>query len=1245
MRYRHLRRTTVAVLATVAIVLILAAIAVQFLKATGVRRKAARWLSGRLTVVTGASVEVQELQWGIFPPRLDLRKVTLRSAPVDLSAEEVAVSGVGLYLARRSLALGSVSARGVRIVTRFDQMPRKRDRGHWLRVIIRHLDLRDVTIEGTGLPGRLDLSADGLRTNWTVEDGFPRGFLHIRELTLKLPRSSPLHLAVTTRFVLNRGLELPHLDLRGRGIFLTGSALWKEGGLTADARGRLDLQTLDDFLVLHDLLHGEIAYTLHLRSNAQPWLAVDIQAPRLGLLGLEALGVDGRIALRKNRLIGTLRRASLFGGTISGRYELGRLGPPFPHSAVLHGRDMDLASLLRWLKVPETGVASSGAIEAALTWNGRRIKAGTGQASVDLAPAPGGIPAEGRMELTLKGDGLIRFAGDALRIGESHVSWQGPLTMGSWQPAWSVTADPARISELAAITNALVGTTALPPGIDGNGSLQLTLAGPWKQLRAAFRLEARPLVYPPLKLDRALISATIADGSVKIREASYLLGSGGGRVEGRLSWSGVPEKEQLDMELTGVRLPLSALARQLGYDEAGGLVSFAGGLHGPIAHPHGSWAVGFVGVRAGPMSLGDGSANLTLEDATFALKGLRLGGGLRGEVGWDVNGRSIDGDLAWKALSTDSLGTASVRMLGPSVGGRLKFTWPMGQAFQGELSLDSPLARLNAHIEKKTVRGRLDLQGIGTAHVNLRGTGAGDLRGTASVEISSLAELNRRLLAAPGEAFDGSAHASLEIGLPATGEPTVDGVLDRVELVMGDTTGSLVRPALFHVEGRSFVTPGLWIKTAQGDELFVRLKLEANGSLSGNVSGTANARLFRLIAPDWETYGKVRLVGEFSGSLHEPRFDGIAEIEDGSFRLPGSPIVFSSLSGTAILSPQGIELDGSTFRLLGGKGQAAGWIRISDSGLDLDLSGTIARARLEILPGLSPRFHGDWWLRGAGEDLTLGGDLTIGRTPLHRKDELSSILLDWFAKSRGGVTATVPRLDIRVEGDRAIDARNAFLRFQTSVFLHITGTPAEPGLVGKIELSEGGEFTFQGVRYDIDSGLITFSDPTRITANLDLRLRARVDVYEIWVNLSGSGDRIIPTLSSDPPLSQEEIVALLATGHRASESSNSSSSNLASSILSSSLGEVLDQRARSLLAVDQVRIDPFSESDAGSPTARVTLVKQLTPTWTIAVESNLASNREEVFFSRWILAPQVYLELTRQRDGSWATDLRLRKRY
>lgn len=239
----------------------------------------------------------------------------------------------------------------------------------------------------------------------------------------------------------------------------------------------------------------------------------------------------------------------------------------------------------------------------------------------------------------------------------------------------------------------------------------------------------------------------------------------------------------------------------------------------------------------------------------------------------------------------------------------------------------------------------------------------------------------------------------------------------------------------------------------------------------------------------------------------------------------------------------------------------------------------------------------------------------------------------------------VPRLDLTVAADHTIEARNAFMRMVGSASLHITGTPAEPGMVGKVEIAEGGQLTVQGVEYDIDRCVITFADPSHIAPHFDIQAQASVDMYDITINLRGTDDRLIPTFSSDPPLPQEDVIALLATGHRSSREGGGPGLGMAGALLSRSLTEALDRRARSLLAVDQVRIDPFAESSTGNATARVTVVKQLGPRWTVALESNLTANREAVIFSRWTLAPQVFLEATRQRDGSMALDLKVRKRY
>ncbi|GBC80417.1 hypothetical protein HRbin09_01654 [bacterium HR09] len=68
-------------------------------------------------------------------------------------------------------------------------------------------------------------------------------------------------------------------------------------------------------------------------------------------------------------------------------------------------------------------------------------------------------------------------------------------------------------------------------------------------------------------------------------------------------------------------------------------------------------------------------------------------------------------------------------------------------------------------------------------------------------------------------------------------------------------------------------------------------------------------------------------------------------------------------------------------------------------------------------------------------------------------------------------------------------------------------------------------------------------------------------------------------------------------------------------------------------------------TEAGTPTARVTMVKQLSPDWSVTVSSNLSSNREEVIQSRWRVGKDLFLEATRDTDGSYSLEVKWRRRY
>ena len=85
-------------------------------------------------------------------------------------------------------------------------------------------------------------------------------------------------------------------------------------------------------------------------------------------------------------------------------------------------------------------------------------------------------------------------------------------------------------------------------------------------------------------------------------------------------------------------------------------------------------------------------------------------------------------------------------------------------------------------------------------------------------------------------------------------------------------------------------------------------------------------------------------------------------------------------------------------------------------------------------------------------------------------------------------------------------------------------------LVGRGEV-ERGEFNFEGKRYIITRGTIDFNNPTRIEPFFDIQTETQVRVpsqtYRVMVRVTGTMARFTPTFSSDPPLTEVQVLSLL----------------------------------------------------------------------------------------------------------------------
>src|SRR6185436_11799026 len=96
-------------------------------------------------------------------------------------------------------------------------------------------------------------------------------------------------------------------------------------------------------------------------------------------------------------------------------------------------------------------------------------------------------------------------------------------------------------------------------------------------------------------------------------------------------------------------------------------------------------------------------------------------------------------------------------------------------------------------------------------------------------------------------------------------------------------------------------------------------------------------------------------------------------------------------------------------------------------------------------------------------------------------------------------------LDVRIVTQDDLLVDNNYAQLAAAADLRLVGTFAQPAVVGRAGLSEGGLIFFGGRRYRLATeGSIDFANTARIEPNLDLRAVTRVGGTEITLALKGT---------------------------------------------------------------------------------------------------------------------------------------------
>lgn len=1210
--------------------------------------KLASWLSQRLSQSLGEEVHVQEARFQLYPLQIVASglRVGSESAPL-ITAEGMELNLGSLRLSDRQLLLNLLYLKGLRVYPRAAMLrSSSQSKGPPIRVRIRQLVLNDANLMGLQLTPGMTLSFEGLELLASRRRAHGPQNVYLRIAKLALRNQSQLEVTLLARARLGEAsLELQQLRFSSEYLSgaVQGQVSWpKKPELQLRGEVWAQLEAVDRFFGLGIALRGAVTIAAE-ASITRESFTVDGQASgiHVAVAGFALDRIQGSVHISPEGLEAFLEEGFLAGGRVEGSYRLADFGPTFAHKVAFRGKGVDLERFLAFLGLPPAGLAAGAQVNAELTFDGAAIGHGQGAAFVRLAPKEGALPVEGQLAISLGKDALL-FDAKSLHFGGGALHWRGSLTLGDWRPQWNLVSDGVQVEAVGRLLAGWLGTAILPPGLSGTSVFDLTLSGAFTRPTLTGPVALSPVCLGPFQADAVEGELDFSEDLLRLKSGHLILGRGKARFAGELDLS--QPSPRVSLGFASEALPLSRMAAWAGLRfPISGDAAVEGRLAGSLDQPELEAKMHLSQVSVVGLVFGDGQGDLHLSQGVLQVANLAVGG-MAGALRVDFPNRHVEVSARVRGLGLEPLSPLLARLLGAELEAEVEGDFPW-DAPSGRLSLRTAQGasgsivltarNLDLSLERP---GRWQLSAeILQKHRSFVG------RGNLAVE--SLGALAEDLTGDP-QPFDGHAKAVMDITLDSAGPPEIQGYVTEASLSIEGQEVVLASPARFSLRGTSFQLEGL---TLAGDT--ARLSMAAgkakNGDLTGQISALIPAAFLTLVWSEAAPQGEVELMGELSGTVDAPHMEGMLNISKGALRIPGLPAPVTGIQGTAELVGESIIFPKLRFAFYGGTGNCSGRIRVYPN-LELDLEIALVAVRWPLVQGFAPNLDGQLRLFGDTNRLQLSGKLNLRRSIYQEDVNLQKLVLEeLLAKERTispekGIVA----FDLHIDVPGTLEIRTPMARLVAQGELRLLGDSNQPGLLGRLDVLPGGELELSGVRYEIDRAFVSFSEPTGIRPEIDLQAHGTVQEFTVNLRLSGTLDRLVPTLSSDPPLPESDILALLALGVAPGSSAASASvSAVATSLLTEQLTGAVAERTRTLLALDQLRIDPFVTAETGTPTARVTVVKQLSGDWWVTVSSNLSSNREEVVVSRWRVGKDLFLEATRDTDGSYSLELRWRRRY
>jgi translocation and assembly module TamB len=446
--------------------------------------------------------------------------------------------------------------------------------------------------------------------------------------------------------------------------------------------------------------------------------------------------------------------------------------------------------------------------------------------------------------------------------------------------------------------------------------------------------------------------------------------------------------------------------------------------------------------------------------------------------------------------------------------------------------------------------------------------------------------------------------------------------------------------------------------------------LGPGGHQALSIDGQLNLRVLNSLSPNIILSGAAEAHVRVGGTFEQPRLTGTASVAGGSIAtLVGTErLTLTNVQGLVRFNLNQAQVDSLTANLGGG--------RVTASGGALLEGFTLARFRLAVhgedvsVPypeGFRSTADADLDISGTTREQIISGTVNLRRAEYTQDIELADLLnrrgeaslTEGGGGGEGGFGATT-QLDLRVEGRDALVVRNNLADVVGSLSLRVVGPVEDPVVSGRISVTRG-TLNFRNDRYELTRAFIDLPARRDVDPILNIQAESEIRGYTVIVSLTGPLSQPQATVRSDPSLPQSDIVSLITTGNLSSSETSASTLaqtglGTAASLLTDTLINAPAQRATDrLFGLNRFEIDPLITGRGGeSPTARLTVGRQINKNLSITYSTNVTSDQNQVLALEYRVSNRLSF-VARYEQGSvngfssrndnFSFEIRFRKRF